>query len=240
MHALEITLRRRFSWTLRRILAGGAFAAGLMTASCLHSGIIVHPPPVPVCVTATSQSGLIVQFRDAYQRRDYDCFSNLFSTAADSAPYSYFLDEPAGATWDLVEELRIHRRMFHPEDPLPDEDRVPPELWLAAIAILLDPWTDWTERWDLYRSDTNPGGLDPNRWRATEAQFHAYLYFDMMGETDYVVNGLCAFVVLEDLRKKPGLDRKFLIDQWKDLGPIVTAAIAGQPASWSVLKAMYR
>jgi len=172
------------------------------------------------CKTATNQSELIVQLRDAYQRRDYDCFANLFSTEDDGAPYTFWLNEPLGESWGLTEELRIHRRMFKPEDPLPGETPVAPDLWLASITIQLEPQTEWTERPDLYVSEANPTGLDPARWVVTEAQFNAYVFFETQGETDYQVNGRANFVVVEDLTKTSGTDRKFLVYRWEDLGSI--------------------
>jgi hypothetical protein len=174
--------------------------------------------PPTTCKTATTQTELITELKNAYQRRDYDCFANLFSNETDGAEYFFFLNEPEGANWDLTEELRIHRRMFKPEDPLPGETPVPQDLWLVSIDIQLQPQTEWTDRPDLYVSEENPTGLDPARWRATEAAHNAQVFFKMSGQTDYSVDGRANFVVIEDLTKAAGTDRKFLIYRWEDLG----------------------
>ena len=228
--------------TLCGVFAGVSLTGVLVVASCdsqFHPRIDGCPPNCPPD-PPVSATDLIVDLRDSYQRRDYDCFSNLFSTAADSAPYFFFLNEPQGANWDLMEELRIHRRMFRPEDPLLGETPVPQELWLVSIDIQLEPQTDWTERPDLYRSDVNPNGLDPAHWRAADAQYHAYVFFKTQGQTDYQVNGRANFVVVEDLRKQVGQARKFLIYRWEDLGSIHAPAAAVQPVSWGNVKQLYR
>ena len=225
--------------TLYTVFSVICLAGMLVVASCEQPteklGCLDCQPDPP-----TTPNGLIGQLRDAYQTRNYDWFSNLFSTAADSAPYFFFLNEPQGDNWDLTEELRIHRRMFKPEDPLPGEFPVPEDLWLVSIDIQLEPQTEWTERADLYSSDVNPNGLDPAHWRATEAQYHAYVFFKTKGETDYQVNGLANFVVVEDLRKQAGQARKFLIYRWEDLGSIAAERIAVESASWGMLKSLYR
>ena len=193
---------------------------GLLAVGCIFSPKPIDDKvPPSACKTSTSQTELITQLRDAYQRRDYDCFSKLFSEQ-----YFFFLNEPQGANWDLTEELRIHRRMFKPEDPLPGESPVPQDLWLVSIDIQLEPQTEWTERTDLYISEANPNGLDPALWKATEAQYHAYVFFKTQGQTDYQVNGIANFVVVEDLTKTSGTDRKFLIYRWEDLGSIYKSA----------------
>jgi hypothetical protein len=190
--------------------------------------------------TATSAGDLIDKLAVTYGRRNFDGFESLFSTDADSAEYFFFLNEPEGANWNLAEELRIHRRMFKPEDPLPHETPVPEDLWLASIDIQLVAQTDWTERWDLYRSGANPTGLDPNHWRATDAQYAADVFFHMQGQTDYQVDGRCNFVVIEDLHKLAGQERKFLIYRWEDLGWLAAAVHAETPGSWSGVKELYR
>jgi hypothetical protein len=184
-------------------------------------------PPPPI-TPAKSQLELIAKLSSAYQSRNYDWFSNLFSRQADGAPYFFFLNDPPGANWDLTEELRIHRRMFKPEDPLPGETPVDRDLWLVSIDIQLEPQTEWTERLDLYLSDTNPSGLNPTRWKVTDAQYHTYVLFTLQGTTSYQVNGRANFVVVEDLTKNVGDDRKFLIYRWEDLGSL--SAVTAPPA----------
>jgi hypothetical protein len=190
--------------------------------------------------TPTSESDLIAKFTEVYRRRDFDLFATLFSTEADSAEFFFFLNEPAGANWDLTEELRIHRRMFKPEDPLPGESPVPLDLWLFRIDIQIAARTAWVERPSLYRSASNPGGLDPARWRAREAQHNAFVFFKMSGQTDYSVDGLENFIVIEDLQRTAGEDRKFLLYRWEDLGSPERISAGVAPAVWTSMKAMYK
>jgi hypothetical protein len=190
------------------------------------------PPPGP----PISNEELIQRLVFAYQNRDYDGFVNLFPNTDDNilgSPYLFILSEalPNGQTnWDLTEELRIHRRMFQPENTLPGETPVPPELWLSSITISLTPKGAFAERPDLYKSPANPDGLDSNVWKAQEAQYTADLLFDTQGPNDFRVNGNANFVVIENLTKASGDDRKFLIYRWEDLGasgkPVATAANA--------------
>jgi hypothetical protein len=170
-----------------------------------------------------SQTALVNELATSYQTRDYDRFSDLFSTAADSAPYFFTFGDSAGGRWDLLQELCCHRRMFRPEAPLPGETPVPPELWLASIDIHLEGQTAWAERPDLYRSESNPGGLDGLRWKATGARYLCYVLFTTQGPTNYQINAPADFVVIEDLAKNVGSDRKFLLYRWDDLGGGSTA-----------------
>jgi hypothetical protein len=195
------------------------------------------PPPCENCVEIpTTPVELIAKLQEAYQLRSYDVFANLFPTAEDNAPYLFILSEPlpGGQTnWDVTEELRIHRRMFQPENPLPGETPVPQDLWLAGITITLTPLRDFSERTDLYGPPVNPNnpqGLDPAKWKATEAEYHADILFDTQTDTDYRVNGRTNFVVIEDLTKTTGDNRKFLIYRWEDLGSFAKPTEGAVPA----------
>jgi len=181
---------------------------------------------------------LIQELATVYQQRDYLAFENLFPNAGDNAPYLYFLSEPLpnGQTnWDVTEELRIHRRMFNPENPLPGETPVPQALWLQSISITLTQTNPFAERSDLYQSPTNPDGLDPNVWKAIESVYVANLFFDTQTTTDYRVDGRANFVVIENLAKASGEDRKFLIYRWEDLGATVVAGSDGRTGAQSLL-----
>jgi len=207
-------------------------------AALLVSGCIFNPqektPPTgggTEIQIPTTPDELIQNLVAAYQQRNYLAFENLLPTDSDNAPYLFFLSEalPNGQTnWDRNEELRIHRRMFNPESPLPGETPVPQELWLQSITITLSPLASFTERPDLYKSPTNPDGLDSNVWKAQECTYQANLLFDTQSTTDYRVDGRANFVVIENLTKASGDDRKFLIYRWEDLGsngkPVETAA----------------
>jgi hypothetical protein len=206
---------------LRRLIRPTIMLLTLLVAGCIFSpkdpGKKVDPPITP----AKNQTELIANLSKAYQTRNYDVFSDLFSTAADSAAYLFFLNDGGPPPyWDLTEELRIHRRMFNPENPLPGETPVDPNLWLASIDIHLEPQTEWTERPDLYISTSNPNGLNPARYKVTDAQYHTYVLFATQGPTSYQVNGRANFVVVEDLHKTVGENRKFLIYRWEDLGAL--------------------
>jgi hypothetical protein len=118
-------------------------------------------PPCSDCYSApTTDQGLA----RAYRERDFDRYAGLFTAAADEAPYYFFLNSPVNGidNWDLTEELRIHRRMFKPEAPLPGESPVPAELWLVSITINLSRTAAvWMERTDLYK--TAPILMDSSR-----------------------------------------------------------------------------
>jgi hypothetical protein len=159
----------------------------------------------------------VVALRFAYQTRNYERFSELLSTAQDGAPY-FFVNDSTGTAWGVEEELRIHRRMFTPENPLPGETPVPPELWLASIDIHTESRTEWAERPEFYRSETNPAGLDPERWRATSARYAVYLVLTTQGPTNYQLAGPVSFVVVEDLAKQAESARKYLLYRWEDHG----------------------
>jgi hypothetical protein len=230
-------MTRRTVLLLSTILFVG-LGSGML--ACNDPAKITPPPACDACFT--SQDALIQGLATAYGTLNYEDFQGLFTASSDSADYYYFLNEPInGVTnWNATEEWRIHRRMFKPRDPLPGETPVPSELWLNSITISLDQISaSWTERTDLYRSDVNPQGLDPGRWRATEAEHHADVLWRTQGYSDYRVNGRVNFVVVEDLHKETGAARKFLIYRWEDLGNF-GIAIDSQPATWSNVKSLYR
>jgi hypothetical protein len=189
--------------------------------------------------TPRSEAELIAKLARAYARRKPRMFASLFPAPEDSVQYFYFLNEPAGANWDRTEELRIHRRMFTPLDLTPGETPVPQDLWLASIDIQLEPQTAWTERPDLYRSQANPAGLNPRRWKVTDAIYHTYVLFLLQGFTGYQVNGRANFVVVEDRSKLLGQDHKFLLYRWEDLGSIQADVVAVAAATWTQVKSLY-
>jgi hypothetical protein len=172
------------------------------------------------------QKSLIKNLEVAYRKRDYEKFQTLLSNPTLTAPatqptYQFQLSDPAptGETsWGYTEETRIHRRMFKPQDPLPGETPVPADLWLQSVDITLTPQGEFTERADLYQSPSNPQGLDPAHWTATEATYGTYVFFQLAGSTDYQVNGRANYVVIEDKTKANGDPGKWLIYRWEDLG----------------------
>ncbi len=167
---------------------------------------------------AQSPSQLLSQLQRAYSEMNYERFATLFSASDDGVPYLYVTDDSLGTTWDLIEELRIHRRIFAPEDPLPGETPLPRDLWLVSIDMQLEPQSEWTERPYLYRSEANPFGLDPARWRAVEAEYLGHVFMKTQGQTDYSTTVRGRFVVIEDRLVSPGSARRFTIYRWVDLG----------------------
>jgi hypothetical protein len=205
---------------------------------------VVPQTPCEECAP-TSEDELIQLFSETYRNRDVEKFTNLFSTAADGVPYSFILNAPVNGvgSWDLDEELRVHRRMFEPDVPVPGETPVEDELWLASITITLTRTTsDWVERTDLYKTPTNPEGIDAAKWSANEAECHADILFETQGENDYRVDGRMSFIVLEDRMKASSDARKFLIYRWEDLetpaAGLITAGV--ESVSWTSVKNLYR
>jgi len=198
----------------------GAMVGVLIVLGCGSDPESPQPPRIdPIYV---GPEGLIRKLVAVYQQRDYAAFANLFPNATDPVPI-----DPIWA-----EGRRIHRRMFEPESPLPGETPVPQELWLRSISITLKQLGIFTERPDLYRSLLNPDGLDANVWKAMDCMYHANLFFDTQGPTDYQVDCLVDFVVIENLAKGRDEDRKFLIFRWEEL-----AAQGG--CSWSAVMSLY-
>jgi hypothetical protein len=181
---------------------------------------------------ARDPADLVQKLAASYGRLDPALFDVLFPTAVN---YFYFLNEPLpnGDThWGLTEELRIHQRMFAPEETPPGEAPVPAYLRLSSISITLTPLAQFIERPDLY---TPNGELDPMRWKAMQADYAASILFDTVTETDYRIEGIANFVVIEDLTLPAGSDSKFSIYRWEDLGTRAKIAV-----SWSSVKGLYR
>lgn len=181
----------------------------------------------PTYTPAKSEAELIGQLKTAYQKRDFDTFKRLFHP-----DYQFFLNEtqPDGTThWGLTEELRIHRRMFNPQEVTPPETPVPQDLWLVSVDIQLTPRTNFADAPNFYyNADTNPTGFHPENFAVTQTDYVASVFFQTQGETQYRVDGAANFVVVNDLAKAVGEDGKFLIWRWEDLGaakPSATPAI---------------
>jgi hypothetical protein len=209
------------------------------------------PPPRSLYPSIDSETALIENLRKAYQRRDYDKFTTLFSNPtlpppATQPPYLFILYQPTpgDSSWGYVEEMRIARRMFRPQDVPPGESPVLPEYWLVSVDISFTLQTDFVETMAYYRSPTHPNGLDPARWKATQATYDTYVLFQLAGTTDYQVIGRADFVVIQDLTKTNADVFKWLLYRWKDLGnshPLGrgNGTLTGQ-ATWSAVKDLYR
>ena len=209
---------------------------------------LIAQPVTYLCID--SEADLIDTFVHAYATRNYDLYTSLLANVPEAnASFLFLLADPTeqGETqWGLVEELRIHHRMFEPESPYPGETPVPAELWVQAIDIHLNQLSPFQERTDLYSQTGGADGkLDPARWRASDSRYGTYVYWDMAGQTDYLVNGQANFVVIEDLAKQSCDPGRFLIYAWEDLKSPVSAAGSMPPnlaseGSWSQVKSLYR
>jgi hypothetical protein len=191
-----------------------AIAIVTLTASgCIFSPKEDPPEPPP---TIDSSAALIQALADAYRQQNYDAFAGLLAT-----DYLFVLDEMTmtGETdWDRTTELRIHQRMFDPENIPPGDPPLAAENWLQSVTISLTPEMDFIERTDLYTTADPPGTLDPTRWRAEVANYGTNVFFQLQGETDYQVTGRANFTVINDLTKQVGDAGKFQILRWEDLG----------------------
>ena len=240
--------------TRRSIAAFLALGAILVPAGCSKDRVV--GPCVRNCGATypviESAESLIRNFELAYKNRDFDKFQALLANQPD-AQYFFYLspDTPPGEDhfWGYTEEVRIHRRMFRPKNPLPGETPVPPEKWLQDVTITLTQLAPFAERHDLYRSGRNPGGLDSLRWRAKESTYLADVFFQLAGEVDYQIKGKENFVVIEDLTKAaanaPG---KWLFYRWEDVGYPAQGVGWSQgslerasvnQSSWGSVKALY-
>lgn len=190
--------------------------------------------------TVLDSGDLVDELALAYSRRDYETYTDLFP--ATDPHFRFYLNEPLPSSethWGVTEELRLHRRMFDPENPLPGETPVPQDLWLQSIVTSLTATTPWTERPDLYRSPSNPEGLDSSHWLAREAVYQAIVFFDTQSTTDFRVDSRQNFIVIEDLTLPSGSQGKFLFYIWEDLGSVLQTAVT-QVKSWSRMKDLYR
>ena len=68
--------------------------------------------------------------------------------------------------------------------------------------------------------------------------FRSNVFFQLQGETDFLVTGRAYFTVITDLTKNIGDPGKFLILRWEDLGS--TNSIAVDAASWGLIKELFR
>jgi hypothetical protein len=204
-----------------------AAVALLGALGCADEGP-VETPLTPAPFVPQSPDQVLVALQNAYAGRDFELFSELISTEEGAAYEFHFPDPlPNGSTsWDAVEELRLHRSLFEPGGTIPGEPPGSPCVWRVRPHIVRES-VDWTERTELYRSATNPEGLDPERWRASGATAHSDCLIETLTETDYRVLDRSEFVVIEDRTKPVGAVRKFMLFRWVDLD-----------GTWKNIKAM--
>src|SRR2546422_1868721 len=132
---------RRISMATRRSIAAFlAMGAVLVIAGCSKDRVL--GPCVRNCGATypviDSAESVIKNFELAYKNLDFEKFQTLLANQAD-AHYFFYLspDTPPGEEhfWGYTEEVRIHRRMFRPQNPLPGETPVPHEKWLLDVTI---------------------------------------------------------------------------------------------------------
>ncbi|HZL84357.1 MAG TPA: hypothetical protein VFD07_03160 [Candidatus Krumholzibacteria bacterium] len=192
-----------------------------------------------------SEEAVVNAVARAYLSRDANFLASILAAdAGRNAEFRFILSEPTdlGETyWGYGEEVRIHQRMFHPEALPAGDPPVPADLWLNNVAVAPTPLEVFSERVDLYSDNGGlDGKLDPAIWRATDALYATWVFFDMVG-TDYLVEGFANFVVLEDLTKNMGDAGKFLIYIWEDIsGFLQQPGIAVAATSWSRVKRLYK
>jgi hypothetical protein len=187
----------------------------------------------------TTPSQLVDALASAYDARDPARFAALLDR-----DFLFILAPIVGGpdSWDVIEEKRIHRRMFRPAEIPPSEAPLPPDLWVAALDAKLTQQTPFEELADYYQSPTNPGGIDPKRAKVWGAEYATSVLWQLQGDTDYLVGGRAWFVVVTQLAPPLGSAPQATLLRWQDLGSDVAVGpgLASEEASWSALKKLYR
>jgi hypothetical protein len=168
------------------------------------------PSPPEICTADCPAEDPIRRLAEAYRTRDLELFVSALVKAPEAGAEYLFIPSPDSGLepWGFAEEVRLHRRLFHPESPAPGEDPCPAELWRQSVDATFVQLSPYAEREDLYRSETNPGGLDPRRWRAADARYASSFFIAGAGDLDYQVEGVNNFVILEDLSRSGSPDRR--------------------------------
>jgi hypothetical protein len=200
-----------------------------------------------------SPEAVVTVLQRAYENRSLAQLGPILAVnPARNAVFHFYLSDPTPqgeVEWDHDEEVRIHSRMFRPEDHVRDPTPVPEGLWLSSISIHLTQLEPFAERTDLYSADQGKDGkLDPAIWMAVGARYGTDVFFDTQGEvnTDFQVAATTYFVVIEDRTKHVGDRGKFLLYLWDDRQPQPKPDTRGMPVgasktqSWSSVKDLYR
>src|SRR5262245_11878447 len=187
--------------------------ATLAFSGCIFSPDKAPPPPPTPAVIPTNEAEVIKALEEAYRHKDVDAYAKILHTG-----FRFILDN-ATDSWDRTEELRIHRRMFKPQDTVPGEQPVPMDLWLVNVDITLTPRNPaWLVDTQYYASPTNPGGLDSDHFKVTQNEYSTSVFFKTQGQNDYQVTGHANFVIVNNLDIPVGTDGKFLVYLMEDLG----------------------
>ncbi len=231
---------------MKRPNASGWWAAGRAVTALLALSLFVPSCEDPVTLQPSpeappgSPEALVTALSKAYQQRDPELFRSLLANEhGANADYLFLLSAPTDLgelQWGYAEEVRIHQRMFRPDQSPPPA--VPSDLWLHTIQITLTPLEEFQERPGLYSANAGEDGkLDPLRWRAVGSRYSADVLFDLEG-TDYRVRGQAHFTVIEDLTKRVGDTGKFLLLIWEDFGARFPRISEG--TTWSGVKGLFR
>jgi hypothetical protein len=194
----------------------------------------VGPPNGPD--TIDNEAELIQALASAYRSLDVQLLESLFADDADSrALYSFTRrqGDSVEVLWNVDDELKIHARMFEPEKIAPPDPPLQEHLWIERIEITLTQLESFKEREDLYQSESNPNGLDPERWTATEAGYRTDVTIAARSTFFRIEDESARFLVIQDLAKASGDAGRFLILGWEE-----ECSSTGE-ACWSVVKRLY-
>jgi len=194
-------------------------------------------PQAPASNPIRDSAEFVQKLASAYRARHYAAFAALLG---DDFRFVFPdpIPTPAANLWDRDTELLAHRRMFNPARIPAHEPPLDDALWLQSVAITLTPSTTFDERTDLYTTAVPPGPLDPARWIAREVICSDDAFFQLQGETDFVVHGQSKFVIVEDRTKQVGAAGKFLLYSWEELGS-PAKALGIEEISWESFKRLF-
>ena len=185
-----------------------ALAALLLVAGCEEDRTPVEPPHIEVPIMAP----LLL----AYRYGDLGLLASFL--AHDPDRNAEYIHASCDTTWGYDEEIRRHRQLFHPEDTLPGEPPVPPELWINSLSLNLVQLEPFQERQDLYSANGGADGkLDPAIWMAWDARYDVDLFVETVVGPDYQITSEVNFVVIEDRTKRTGERGKFLLLSWEEV-----------------------
>ena len=213
-----------------------------------------HPPGHP----PGNPEDAIRSLEQAYEARDLVRLQSVLAHyPGRNAEFTFVPADstlPSETPWGYDTEVALHRRMFRPEDSLPGESPVPPELWLRDVEFHVWRQTGFWERPDLYSANGGADGkLDPTIWKAMEAYFVVDALFET-AEKQYHATSGANVVTIEDLSKPTSDPHRFSILRWEDLCPPIRGDEKGKgptrPTStppktppmeicWSEFKSLY-
>ena len=225
----------------RHPFRGLAVEAFAVAATLFATGCGEDPATPPEDKLIDGDEALIGALASAYSALDVARFESLLANNRDAnASFSFIVTGITGSpvrVWDIETEMDIHRRMFRPNEIPASDPPVDSSLWPEWISVTLTPKSDFAERPDLYVGESNPGGVDPTRWRVTSARYVADVHFELAEGDWLAVNDHDAeFVVIEDRTKKVGDETKYKLLSWSE--PCGETAVLSREC-WSRIKSFY-